>query len=89
MRFFLPVPVTLHTPDSVVVGRMIGKRTVQLNTTYVDLLLFHHRCKTSAETAAVWTAFETAKKIGKAKHIGVSNFNTYVGIWKKIKEIKE
>jgi diketogulonate reductase-like aldo/keto reductase len=49
----------------------------QLNTTYVDLLLFHHRCKTPEETAAVWTAFEECKKTGKAKHIGVSNFNTH------------
>lgn len=29
------------------------------------------------ENAAVWTAFEAAKQAGKAKHIGVSNFNTY------------
>jgi diketogulonate reductase-like aldo/keto reductase len=49
----------------------------QLNTTYVDLLLFHHRCKTPEETAAVWTAFEECKKTGQAKHIGVSNFNTH------------
>ena len=49
----------------------------QLNTSYVDLLLFHHRCKTEAETAAVWTALEAAKKAGKARHIGVSNFNTH------------
>ena len=46
----------------------------QLNTSYVDLLLFHHRCRTAAETAAVWTAFEAAKRSGVARHIGVSNF---------------
>merc|ERR1712086_837323 len=49
----------------------------QLNTSYVDLLLFHHRCRTAAETAAVWTAFEAAKRSGVARHIGVSNFNTH------------
>jgi diketogulonate reductase-like aldo/keto reductase len=48
----------------------------QLNTTYADLLLFHHRCDTAAETAAVWEALEAAKAAGKARHIGVSNFNT-------------
>lgn len=49
----------------------------QLNTTYADLLLLHHRCRTPSETASVWRAFENAKRIGKAKHIGVSNFNTH------------
>jgi len=49
----------------------------QLNTSYVDLLLFHHRCSHSEETAAVWSALEAAKKAGKARHIGVSNFNTH------------
>lgn len=49
----------------------------QLNTSYVDLLLFHHRCRTPGETAAVWSALEAAKKAGKARHIGVSNFNTH------------
>ena len=49
----------------------------QLNTSYVDLLLFHHRCKTEVETAAVWTAFEAAKAAGMARHIGVSNFNAH------------
>ena len=42
----------------------------QLDTHYVDLLLFHHRCKTAAETASVWEAFESMKRLGKAKHIG-------------------
>lgn len=55
----------------------IDEELSQLNTSYVDLLLLHHRCKTEAETAAVWTAFEAAKRAGKARHIGVSNFNTF------------
>ena len=63
-------------PDSPLQG-YIDDELAQLNTTYVDLLLSHHRCKTGAETAAVWSAFEAAKKAGKAKHIGVSNFNTH------------
>ena len=49
----------------------------QLNTTYADLLLFHHRCKTPEETASVWSALEAAKAAGKARHIGVSNFNAH------------
>ena len=55
----------------------IADELSQLNTSYVDLLLFHHRCNTSAETAAVWSALEDAKAAGKAKHIGVSNFNAH------------
>ena len=54
----------------------IADELSQLNTTYADLLLFHHRCDTAAETAAVWSALEAAKAAGKARHIGVSNFNT-------------
>lgn len=55
----------------------IDEELEQLGTDYVDLLLFHHRCKTAAETANVWKAFEEAKRSGKAKHIGVSNFNVH------------
>jgi 2,5-diketo-D-gluconate reductase A len=46
----------------------------QLNTSYVDLLLLHHICKTPGETAAVWQALEQVKRRGHAKAIGVSNF---------------
>ena len=49
----------------------------QLRTPYADLLLFHHRCRTAVETASVWQAFEAAKHAGKARHIGVSNFNKH------------
>lgn len=49
----------------------------ELNTTYADLLLFHHRCRTANETASVWRAFEAAKRQAKALHIGVSNFNAH------------
>ena len=45
----------------------IDELLAQLDTSYVDLLLFHHRCKTAAETAAVWEAFELAKAEGKAR----------------------
>ena len=55
----------------------IDDELAQLNTSYVDLLLFHHRCRTPEETASVWAAFEAAKASGKAHHIGVSNFNTH------------
>lgn len=55
----------------------IDEELAQLGTSTVDLLLFHHRCKTDAETASVWEAFEEAKQQGKARHIGVSNFNKH------------
>ena len=55
----------------------IEDELAQLNTSYADLLLFHHRCRTPQETAAVWTAFEAAKQAGMARHIGVSNFNAH------------
>ena len=55
----------------------IDEELEQLQTDYVDLLLFHHRCRTTVETAAVWRAFEDAKSSGKARHIGVSNFNKH------------
>ena len=55
----------------------INDELAQLGTPYVDLLLFHHRCRTPEETASVWTAFEAAKAAGKARHIGVSNFNAH------------
>jgi len=49
----------------------------QLNTSHIDLLLFHHRCRTPDETASVWKGFEAAKNRGLARHIGVSNFNAH------------
>lgn len=55
----------------------IDDELAKLNTSYADLLLFHHRCKTESETAAVWSALEAAKRAGKARHIGVSNFNVF------------
>eukprot|EP01051_Picozoa_sp_SAG22_P019982 SAG22_NODE_3870_length_1488_cov_1.338373_1_plen_225_part_01 len=55
----------------------IADELSQLNVSYVDLLLFHHRCNTTAETAAVWQALEAAKRKGQARHIGVSNFNAH------------
>lgn len=62
--------------DATLAMAYIDEELAELNTSYVDLLLFHHRCRTFAETASVWRAFEDAKAMGKARHIGVSNFNT-------------
>lgn len=45
-----------------------------LKTSYVDLLLLHHVCRSPAETLMVWRVMEQAKKKGQAKAIGVSNF---------------
>lgn len=55
----------------------IDEELAQLDTSYVDLLLLHHRCRTVEETASTWEAFELAKRQGKARHLGVSNFNTH------------
>ena len=55
----------------------IDAELAQLQVDHADLLLFHHRCRTEAETADVWRAFELAKRQGKTRHIGVSNFNTH------------
>ena len=49
----------------------IDAELAQLETAYADLLLFHHRCRTEAETASVWRAFEAAKRAGKARLLGV------------------
>ena len=60
-----------------VATQYIDEELADLGTNYVDLLLFHHRCRTPEETASVWQAFEAAKRAGKARHIGVSNFNKH------------
>ena len=52
----------------------IERNLEELNTSYVDLMLLHHICRTPAETAAVWGVLEAMKRSGKAKAIGVSNF---------------
>ncbi|KAL3897810.1 MAG: hypothetical protein SGPRY_012971 [Prymnesium sp.] len=65
---FLPMNSSLAT-------WYIDETLRQLGTHYADLLLMHHRCATREEDLAVWTAFETAKRMGKAHHLGVSNFN--------------
>lgn len=52
----------------------IDANLAMLNTTYIDLLLLHHVCSSRAETAMVWREMEAAKRAGKARAIGVSNF---------------
>jgi diketogulonate reductase-like aldo/keto reductase len=54
----------------------IDQNLAQLNTSYLDLLLLHHRCHTFSETAAVWAVLEATVHEGKARAIGVSNFNS-------------
>jgi hypothetical protein len=49
-------------------NKLINDELAQLNVKYVDLLLFHHRCNTTEETAAVWSALEAAKAAGRAHH---------------------
>jgi len=55
----------------------INATLTDLNLSHTDLLLMHHRCRTDAETASVWKALEEVKRAGRAKHIGVSNFNAH------------
>eukprot|EP00936_MAST-01D_sp_MAST-1D-sp1_P001564 g1564.t1 len=52
----------------------IESNLAMLNTSYLDLLLLHHKCRTEDETAAVWHELEAAKRRGQARAIGVSNF---------------
>jgi diketogulonate reductase-like aldo/keto reductase len=47
-----------------------------LNTTYVDLLLLHWPCDTIEGTILAYQLLERALKQGKARAIGVSNFNS-------------
>jgi hypothetical protein len=56
---------------------LVEKELAELETPYADLLLMHHRCQTEADTTQVWAAFEQAKAAGKARHLGVSNFNAH------------
>jgi hypothetical protein len=54
----------------------IDEEIRQLDTNYVDLLLFHHRCRTAAQTASVWEAFEETKRLGRAKHSAPADVRT-------------
>lgn len=54
---------------------LIAQDLALLNTSYVDLLLLHHRCNTPNETARVWRVLEAARHRGVARSIGVSNFD--------------
>jgi len=47
----------------------------QLGVDSVDLLLLHVTCDSLEETVLAYTALEEAKATGKARAIGVSNFN--------------
>ena len=48
----------------------------QMGLDYVDLMLVHWPCVTTAETAAVWTALEDMVAKNKTRAIGISNFQT-------------
>jgi len=54
----------------------MAQNLLQLNTTYIDVLLLHHRCRSPDETKAVWSAMEGFKQSGMARAIGVSNFDS-------------
>lgn len=55
--------------------RAVEESLVQLNTTYVDLMLVHHQHdKTADERVAVWRGLIDARTQGWVRRIGVSNF---------------
>ena len=47
-----------------------------LGVDYVDLLLLHFPCSSFTDTLRAWRVLETAHKEGRARSIGVSNFNS-------------
>ena len=53
--------------NSTLAMEYIDAELATLNTSYADLLLFHHRCRTDVETASVWRGLEAAKRQGKAR----------------------
>ena len=58
---------TVRTTLRLSVQAFIDSDLAQLQVSYVDLLLLHHRCHDAATTQAVWGAMEEAKKSGKAR----------------------
>ncbi|KAF5362505.1 hypothetical protein D9756_002299 [Leucocoprinus leucothites] len=56
----------------------------RLDTDYIDLFLIHEAIAGKAVRLAIWRAFVEAKRAGKIRDIGVSNFNP-----KHIEEIRE
>ncbi|KAJ3569262.1 hypothetical protein NP233_g5169 [Leucocoprinus birnbaumii] len=49
----------------------------RLGTSYIDLFLIHEPIAGKAVRLQIWKAFVEAKRAGKVRDIGVSNFNTY------------
>jgi diketogulonate reductase-like aldo/keto reductase len=64
----------LEPMNATMAQQYIESNLQMLKTDYVDLLLLHHVCRTPAETLMVWKVMEAAKRAGKARAIGVSNF---------------
>ena len=56
---------------------LVEQELAELGTAYVDMLMVHHRCQSESDMEKVWAGLEAAKKTGKAKHLGVSNFNSH------------
>eukprot|EP00746_Dinoflagellata_sp_MGD_P007697 gnl/MRDRNA2_/MRDRNA2_115292_c0_seq1.p1 gnl/MRDRNA2_/MRDRNA2_115292_c0~~gnl/MRDRNA2_/MRDRNA2_115292_c0_seq1.p1 ORF type:complete len:317 (+),score=63.75 gnl/MRDRNA2_/MRDRNA2_115292_c0_seq1:79-1029(+) len=61
-------------PDEVV-KKAAATSLELLGVSYVDLLLLHEPCDTMKETVAAYLALEEMKASGKARAIGISNFN--------------
>ncbi|KAF7782287.1 hypothetical protein Agabi119p4_1663 [Agaricus bisporus var. burnettii] len=62
-----------HSYDSAI--REIDDSLQRLQVDYVDLYLIHEPLGGAATRMAIWKALITAKKAGKIKDIGVSNYN--------------
>ena len=56
-------------------ARSVGQSLQRLQTDYVDLLLVHWPSMDNVPLAETMSALAQAKRDGKARHIGVANFN--------------
>lgn len=62
-------------PDKWNAKANVGHDFEMLGLEYVDLMLVHWACSTMEDTVATYKALQPLLKSGKAKAIGVSNFN--------------
>jgi len=70
---FLPVPGCDESPRNTTADVEYNLKTLGLQ--YVDMLLLHFSCNQWDDTLHAWRALEDAVLSGKARAIGVSNFN--------------
>eukprot|EP00041_Stephanoeca_diplocostata_P008219 m.118837 g.118837 ORF g.118837 m.118837 type:complete len:298 (+) comp17224_c0_seq1:156-1049(+) len=71
---FGPLPTDCSADPNISLGYVI-ENLKELNTTYADLVLLHHPCKTDEINIALWKGLEQALDMGLTKAIGISNYN--------------